>query len=255
MRLRITFRLPVPNTRIPLAYNTLLSAALCEWLGVPPVDRHNPAAYFDQKAALDRFVFSRLLIKSKLVDLKSSTIKILSPSALLYLGVAENHDELSTITARLVGRECPMGKEGQPLIIEKTDPLPAPVSSRRMNFRMLSPAAIPGADGTWLAADHPDTSESIRKILLDRHRSLFNTVPLEDDELVATADPAYLGLRGGGGGVVKRVRLTGADPGDPFLEVQGFICPITLRGNPRLIGLAYDCGLGAMNMFGFGMIG
>ena len=62
MRLRITFRVPVPNTRIPLAYNCHLSAALCEWLGVPPVDRHNPAAYFDHEEPLDRFVFSRLLI-------------------------------------------------------------------------------------------------------------------------------------------------------------------------------------------------
>ncbi|MBI4810670.1 MAG: CRISPR-associated endoribonuclease Cas6, partial [Ignavibacteriales bacterium] len=37
-------------------------------------------------------------------------------------------------------------------------------------------------------------------------------------------------------------------------RVRGFMCPITIEGNPELIKLAYECGLGEKGSLGFGMI-
>lgn len=250
MRYRMTFRVPVPNTRIPLAYNETLSAHLSEWLGVilPPPDGHDPTSL-----PFDQFVFSRLVIKSKIVDMKSLTIKLLSPKVVLYVGIPEAGGESPGSPPNFLGREVLLGTGGQNLIIEKVEALPPPSWSRRMNFRMLSPTAVPGPDGTWLAADDPRLSETIRLLLLNRYRSLFNHSPSSDEELTAVVDPTYLSQRGGGTGVLKRVRLntTGGEPRD----VHGFVCPISLRGNPRLIALAYDSGLGTLGMLGFGMMG
>ncbi len=250
MRYRMTFRVPVPRTRIPLSYNEALSAHLAEWLGViPPLpDGHDPASM-----PFDHFVFSRLVIKSKIVDMKSLTIRLLSPTVVLYLGIPEAGGDNPRSPSALLGREVLLGTEGQNLLIERVEALPPPIWSRRMNFRMLSPTAVPGPDGTWLRADDPRLSETIRLLLLNRYRSHFNHSPSVDEELTAVVDPTYLSQRGGGAGVVKRVRLnaTGGEPRD----VHGFVCPITLRGNPRLIALAYDSGLGTLGMLGFGMMG
>jgi CRISPR-associated endoribonuclease Cas6 len=239
MRLRMTFRVSVQNTRIPLAYNEAVSTHLALWLGLG-------------NQSVERFVFSRLLVKSKLVDLRSSTIKLLSPTVSLYLGIPMVDGETSNAAALLQGREIALGIGGEKLTMEKVELLTPPVWSRSMSFRMLSPAAVPGPGETWLAADDPTLSDTIRNLILHRYRSLFNDSPSGDEELSAIVDPSYLNQRGGGTGVVKRVRLAG--PSGEAREIQGFICPVTLRGNPRLIALAYDSGLGAMGMLGFGMM-
>jgi CRISPR-associated endoribonuclease Cas6 len=37
-------------------------------------------------------------------------------------------------------------------------------------------------------------------------------------------------------------------------KLRGFMCPLTIEGNPALIALAYESGLGEKNSMGFGMI-
>jgi CRISPR-associated endoribonuclease Cas6 len=37
-------------------------------------------------------------------------------------------------------------------------------------------------------------------------------------------------------------------------KVRGFMCPLKIEGNPALIALAYESGLGEKNSLGFGML-
>ena len=251
MRFRLTFRASVANSRIPLSYNDRLSGQLASWLEVPLPTPEAAASSEECQAGL--FVFSRLFIKSKVVDVKTSTIKIFSPQVSLYLGVPDGRPGLEELPARLTGREFVLGAGAETFSVGSVETVAPPAWSRRMSFRMLSPTLVAGPDGTWLRADNPGLGEILGSVLISRYRCLYGDIPQGDDEFSVQVDPAYMEQHGGGSGVAKRVHLR--DANGTTREVEGFYCPVTLRGNPQLIALAYDSGLGVMGMRGFGMLG
>lgn len=235
MRMKLTLRMNGTDVQLPLSYYQAFSDLLRGWLG----------CYGGVKA--EGFVFSRLLIKSKLVDLRKATIRVLSPTATLYVGFNGTEESAQALPPALDGKQTDCG-----FFVQKAELLPLPRWTRRMSFRMLSPLAVPAAEGGWLAADDPRLSETIQGILVSRHGRLKNAEPLDDQELSVLIDASYIEKHGGTESISKNIIVRGKT--DTVQIIQAFLCPVTLLGNPALISLAYDTGLGALGSLGFGMV-
>jgi len=52
----------------------------------------------------------------------------------------------------------------------------------------------------------------------------------------------------------RRQKITVKEGRTDASEVIGFMCPLAIEGNPALIALAYESGLGEKNSLGFGMM-
>jgi len=65
-------------------------------------------------------------------------------------------------------------------------------------------------------------------------------------------DQNFIADRGGPDKITKLITIREGREGET--KVRGFMCPVTIEGDERLIRLAYESGLGEKNSMGFGMI-
>ncbi len=242
MRIKIWFRTTSRDTRVFLRYNARLASSVESWF-----------SQILSRSEVPGFVFSRIVVRSKIVNQKTSTIRLLSPSAHLLVSLCEPIPEIEGVLESLVGRRAGIGVDGSDLVIEKAEVVEEPNWSRSMRFRMLSPAAVLDQEGRWLKADSPLLPEAIRSDLLERYTKTVGFSPPEDDEFDVVVDAEYVGHRGGGDGVMKVVSLDGGAAAPT--TVEAFLCPVTVTGNPSLIAFAHRTGIGPMGPKGFGMMG
>jgi CRISPR-associated endoribonuclease Cas6 len=235
VRLKLTLRPESTGAKIPLGYNSALSEGIRSCL----------TSHF--RVEDPAFVFSRLLIKSKLFDSKTSTIRILSPTVTLYVGLEQSQVPLDADLTQVIGCNVSFG-----LQIESVMRMPVPAMKRTMSFRMLSPTAVSSDAGDWLAADDGRVAESLRKVLLKRYNSVRKGQSPVDPEFDVQMEDAYLTSHGGAGGVRKIMHLPSSAGSEQ--HVEAFLCPITLSGSPDLIEFAYHSGLGEFTSFGLGMM-
>ncbi len=242
MRIKITFRTTSQKTRVMLSYNTQLASSVESWF-----------SEILERPELGGFVFSRIIVKSKIVSHRSSTIRLFSPVAHIYVGLCNPGPDQQSPWDSIVGKHAGIGIEGDDLVVEKVEKIEEPSWSRSMRFRMLSPAAVRDESGSWLKADSPLLGSAIKSDLLARFENAVGGPPPEDNEFEAKVDVDYVAHRGGGEGVMKVVHLQ-ASPESPA-EVQAFLCPITISGNPDFIAFAHRTGIGSMGSKGLGMMG
>jgi CRISPR-associated endoribonuclease Cas6 len=241
MRLKITFDATRPNTCVPLFYSAALGRTLEKWfrdLLTEPTSE---------------FVFSRLFIKSRIVDTRASTIRLLSPTANLYVSMFQEPPPTLDLQQTLKGKPAEIGLDGGDIVVESVRILHDPAWRHHASFRMLSPTALPNGNGAWIRADEPEAREKIRSLLLQRYERVTGNSPISGADLVVELDEKYVAERGGGAGVMKIIKLV--DASGMVSEVEAFICPVSFSGDPKLISLAYHTGVGALGRQGFGMVG
>ncbi len=242
MRIRISFKTTSPNTRVMLSYNSKLASSVESWFSGLSA-RMEPGC----------FVFSRIIVKSKVVNFKSSAIRLFSPSAHIYVSLCNCIHDPEPAWDSIIGRPAGIGLDGGDLIVESVQRVEEPSWTRSMRFRMLSPAAVRDTSGNWMMADSPLLGSAIRSDLLERYAKAVGGPPPEDDEFEAAIDENYVSQRGGGSGVMKVIRLDGSSENPA--EVQAFLCPIVVSGNPELIAYAHRTGIGSLGSKGLGMMG
>ena len=236
MRFKITFRSPAPDARLPLSYNAALSSTLKEWLGGANNDHVPP------------FVFSRLVIKSKLVDMKSSTIRVLSPTAVLHVGCYSHGASDADVMGSLTGRSAAFG-----LKVENVELLGPPHWASAMHLRMLSPTVVCGSGREFLTPDAPGFVEQLRSRLVERYALATRDGQQGSRDFEVVLEDRYVSQRGGAGSIVKNIRFQ--DDTGARNDLKAFLCPVILRGDPDIIAFAYDAGIGDFTTFGFGMLG
>jgi len=242
MRFKIRLKATSQSTRLSLSYNSRLASAIELWLTCL-LDTSSPPG----------FVFSRIVVKSKVINYRNSTMRLCSPAAHVYVSLRKEEPAVEQRWQTLVGSRAGLGLDGDDLVFEGIEIVEEPSWTRCMRFRLLSPAAIQDGHGEWLLADSPMLGEAIRSDLLARYKKCVDATVRYDEEFEAVVDSAYVANRGGGEGVMKHVRLVGAD--EETRDVRAFLCPITVSGNPDLIAFAHRTGIGSLGPKGLGMMG
>ena len=92
----------------------------------------------------------------------------------------------------------------------------------------------------------------IGKNILNKYLSLYDQEP-DDADFGCTLDEKFIADRGGPQKISKLITIKQGRSDET--KVRGFMCPLTIEGNPELIKLAYESGLGEKNSLGFGMLG
>jgi CRISPR/Cas system endoribonuclease Cas6 (RAMP superfamily) len=106
----------------------------------------------------------------------------------------------------------------------------------RCSGDIITPEAL------YLTPDNPRFVEELKASVL-RHYKAFHGHPVRDPSFRVELDPGYL--------IRKNVVRTTA-----FRQTRhvGVTCPLMLSGNPELIDMAYQSGMGSYCTTGFGMI-
>ena len=137
------------------------------------------------------------------------------------------------------------------LPVGQVETLPDPEFSSYMFFRPLSPITVStgriDADGkmraTYLSPETPDFFEHLKNNLIRKYEAL-NKKPPENPEvkfkLASDIMPENRRLS-------KLIDIKG-------IKVRGWLVPVEAEGNPELLRLAYETGLGEKNSAGFGMV-
>jgi CRISPR-associated endoribonuclease Cas6 len=205
------------------------------------------------------FTFSRLAVpKRKIVD---EHLHILSERVEWYVSLLVE-DALQHFVAGLFEKqEIWIEREENRFLVEQVETLPEPKWERKMRFRMLSPLTVSIPEHRhgrliphYLRPDDRRLSDALRSNIINKYRSLFCKSDWQSDlqDFVCTLDEKFISDRGGPENISKLITIKAGCWDET--KVRGFMCPLTIEGNPELIKLAYESGLGEKGSLGFGML-
>ncbi|MDZ7343685.1 MAG: CRISPR-associated endoribonuclease Cas6 [candidate division KSB1 bacterium] len=143
-------------------------------------------------------------------------------------------------------------------LIEQVEALAPPVFTETMRFKTLSPIVVSTMrehlgklQPYYFRVDDAELGEAIRQNLLQKYETIYERAPA-DGRLVFEIDRAYLERQGGAQKVSKLITIKEGTPEET--RIKGFMCPFTLTGNPELMRVAWECGVGDHNSMGCGMV-
>lgn len=147
---------------------------------------------------------------------------------------------------------------GTRFLIEQVEALAPPRFSEMMRFKTLSPIVVSTMrehkgklHPYYYRVNDPELSEAVRQNLLSKYE-IIHGHPSADDRLEFTLDVDYLNRRGGPEKVSKLITIKEGTREET--RIKGFECPFTLAGNPELMRVAWECGIGDHNSMGCGMV-
>lgn len=137
------------------------------------------------------------------------------------------------------------------LPVGRVETLPDPEFSSQVQFRPLSPITVStgrvDADGkmraTYLSPDDPGFYEHLSNNLARKYEALNKKAPENPDVKFKLATDIIPEKRS----LSKLIDIKG-------IKVRGWLVPVEAEGNPELLRLAYEAGLGEKNSAGFGMV-
>ena len=274
MRLRLTLRPAHRDCTVSLNYAYYLSAAIYRWIEAssPEYAKFLHDEGFHVNGSLKRFkhfCFSRLNVPNRRIT--DGRLQILSPTVDWYIGMPIEQSLQHLVVGMFEKREFYIEREENTFVIEQVETLPDPAWKSVMKFRMLSPltvsvpeeknACLSGRQGKliphYLKADDPRLCDALRSNILNKYRALYcrssSLLDLQaDTTFYCTLDEKFIASRGGPEKISKLITIKQGREDET--KVRGFMCPLTIEGNPALIALAYESGLGEKNSLGFGML-
>jgi CRISPR-associated endoribonuclease Cas6 len=204
------------------------------------------------------FCFSQLLIADRKADVQHKRLIINSPTIKWYIGVPVDQTLNHIVIGLFEKQEFYIDRMYDRFIVEQVETLPEPKWDRKMKFRMLSPLTVSVAEDRngklmpyYLRANDPRLADALKNNIINKYRSLYGN-NLHDTDFNCVLDEEYIAKRGGYDKVSKLITIK--EGTEEETKVKGMMCPLTIEGNPELIKLAYESGLGEKNSVGFGMI-
>lgn len=268
MRLRLTIRPLQTPCSITLNYNYYLSSAIYRWIEASSPEY---SAFLHQRGfqpegmarRFKHFCFSQLMVEKR--EVRAERLHIFSPIITWYVAMPVEESLQHFVIGLFEKQHFYIESPDVRFTVEQVSALPDPVWSSRMHFRMLSPTTVSVAEKRngklvprYLYAD-PDPSgqlaEALRSNIINKYRSLYGNSSIQPDqqtEFRCMLDEKFIADRGGPERVSKLIAIKEGQPDQT--RVRAFMCPLTIEGNPALIRLAYESGLGEKNSLGFGML-
>ena len=261
MRMRLVLRPLNRRCSVTLNYSYYLSAAIYSWIETSSPEYS--AFLHDKGFSLEgttkrfkHFCFSQLEVPERKIE--NGRLRILSPTVTWYVSMPVEQSLQHLVVGMFEKREFYIEREENRFVIEQVETLPEPKWGRRMTFRMLSPVTVSTMHERngrllpeYLLANDERLADLSRQNILNKYRSLYGNEP-EDTEFVCTLDNEFITRRGGPEKISKLITIKEGRPDET--KVRGFMCPLHIEGNPALIALAYESGLGEKNSLGFGML-
>ncbi len=264
MRLRLRLGAATVPIGISLNYQYYLSSAIYKWIETssPEYSAFLHDKGFHIEGTIKRFkhfCFSRLLPRQSRVDTRQGRLLILSPDVEWYVSMPVEQSLQHLVTGMFEKREFFIESEASRFTVEQVETLPDPQWQRCLTFTMLSPTTVSTmherngkVQPYYLRPDDERLADALRKNILNKYRSLHDHEPV-DTEFRCTLDRSYIERQTAKGRRITQ-KITVKEGRTDASEVIGFTCPLTIEGNPELIALVYESGLGEKNSLGFGML-
>jgi len=278
MRLCLTLRPAQKDCAVSLNYAYYLSAAIYRWIDAssPEYARFLHDEGFHVNGSLKyfkHFCFSQLNVPNRRIT--NGRLQILSPIIDWYIGMPVEQSLQHLVVGMFEKREFYIEREENKFTVEQVETLPEPKWERRMKFRLLSPLTVSTMHERngrvlpeYLLANDERLADLIRQNILNKYRSLYGShgegflqhgltneegnLQLSDTEFRCALDEKFIADRGGPEKISKLITIKEGRTDET--KVRGFMCPLTIEGNPALTALAYESGLGEKNSLGFGML-
>ncbi len=262
MRLKITLLPKEHNALLPINYQYPLSAAIYHILAqAEPVYAdflHREGYPNSHKKKLKLFVFSKLFF-DRAAKVINNTLQLTDvPLCWFFISSPMEETFVQNFVIGLFEKsEIAIGNKQNVLrfTTQQVESLPAPILTNEMHGRTLSPISI--------SVSHPVTrnpqyllplDENTSRVICNNLRLKYETIHEKsyDGEIDWNADKNYISERGGETKTTKLITIKEGTPEET--KVKGFNCPFILHGEPEILRVAFECGLGERNSIGFGMI-
>lgn len=247
MRLTITLQALNFPVKFPLHYNYAIQGFIYHHISTNLADFLHERGYRYEKRVYRLFTFSRLMGKYK-IEKESGKIAFAEP---FKFQISSPLNEFLQEFAETLAR-CPdVSIEENSLIVSSIEVQfsPPPISSALI--RMLSPVTVYSTLSTcdgkkktyYYSPFEKEFSQLIQKNLVKKYRAFYDTLPASDEFKIS---PVKVNK-----GSEKIIRYTPKKGPDTI--IKGWMGIYKIEGNPELIALAYDAGIGSKNSQGFGM--
>ncbi len=262
MRLKLTLLPLEANPAVPLNYNYPLSAAIYKLLAQasPEYARwlHDQGYQSRDERFMKLFTFSRLDIPRVRLSGKTLQAGDDRPWSLQISSPMEEEFVQNFVLGLFHQQKMEIGGQGAVgrFLIESVEALPAPKFAERMHGKTLSPMVVSTMrehkgklHSYYYRPTDPELAEALRNNLIAKFE-LVHHRPCENPHLQISFDMHYFKRRQGK--VTKLLHIKEGTAEET--KVKAFEMPFEMAGNPQLIKIGWECGLGDKNSLGFGMV-
>jgi CRISPR-associated endoribonuclease Cas6 len=278
MRLRLSTRVGRPGCAITLNYSHYLSSAIYGWIEASSAEYsaflHDKGFSIEGTAKrFKHFCFSRLEVPKRRIW--HEQLHIFSPLVTWYISMPVEQSLQHLVAGMFEKREFYIEREENKFTVEQVETMPEPKWKKWMKFRLVSPLTVSTTHERngrvlpeYLLANDERLSDLLRQNILNKYRSLYGAEPkassdsessvMKDARLpvgqafTCLLDQKFIADHGGPKKISNLITIK--EGRTDQTKVRAFMCPIVLKGNPELIKLAYESGLGEKNSLGFGML-
>lgn len=239
MRFNITLGFETP-LELPIQYNHILQGMIYDSLPDEGFRRwlHEKGMTYG-KRNFKMFTFSRLLGKFRL-DVKKRRIKFFDKA---HLFVSSAIDEIiSELGTGLLSKDISL--IGQRIEVKEVRVLPEPEIGEKVRIEMLSPVVVyktyekkSKKYTNYYGPMDNEFNQLLADNIVRKYISLYGQKPENSSFNIKPLGQGYNNE--------KIIKYKG-------LVIKGWMGTFSLKGNPKLIKLAYDGGLGSKNSMGFG---
>jgi len=240
MRISILLEYLKENISLPLHYNYLLQGFIYEHISKNMADFLHNEGYKFGKRKFKLFTFSRLMGK---FHINKQKITFSGP---IHFHISSPIEEFIQEFAETLARAPQINLSENPLLVSSIEVHFKPKISDSVNIKMLSPLTIYStlflADGRkktyYYSPFEKEFSGLTTKNILKKYNALYGKeLPFSNFSI----EPLKTGRQS-----EKIIKYKGT-------VIKAWTGRYNLKGNPELISLAYDAGLGSKNPQGFGM--
>ncbi|HET54420.1 MAG TPA: CRISPR-associated endoribonuclease Cas6 [Ignavibacteria bacterium] len=240
MRIEASFR-SEKDVLLPVAHNHLVQALIYNHIDEKLANFLHDEGFVVGKRHFKLFTFSRLSGKVSFIS-KLKKFKIESPFGLVISSPVESF--LPSLAENFLRKEN-LNLNGSKIFVDSINVHGTPSFDSEVEIKMLSPMTVystletkDGRKKTYYYKPFEDEfSELIKQNLLKKYRAFYKQEPKDLNFSIAPI------------GITSKHRKIVDYKG---LVIEGWMGKYKLEGNPELIKLGYDTGLGAKNSQGFG---
>lgn len=264
MRLKLTLLPLNPRTSVPINYNYPLASAIYKLLAQASPEYaswlHEKGYRSPADRALKLFTFSRLDIP-RAIPRGSFLMAGDERPWLLQIASPMEEEFVQNFVLGLFQRQTlEIGGSGAVgrFLIEQVEALAPPAFTENMRWKALSPIVVSTMREHrgklrpyYYRANDAELGEAVRQNLLQKYETIHGQSPA-DARLQFEIDHGYLARKGGPEKVSKLLTIKEGLPEET--QIRGFMSPFSLTGNPELMRVAWECGIGDHNSMGCGMV-
>ena len=239
MRLVLTFT-SEKEVVLPVHYNTLIQGLIYHLLDKILAEKLHNEGFIYKNRKFKLFTFSRIFGKLKK---DGDKFKIFSPFKLF---ISSPYTEMLQNLALNLMKNSEVRLDSNIVWVESLQVLPTPQIGKEIVIKMLSPVTVYSTlyspDGKkktyYYNPSEKEFSEIIRQNIIKKYLAFYEKMPPSEEFFI---EPIKVRSKD-----EKIVLYKG-------FVIKGWMGVYKLRGEPELLKLAYEAGLGGKNSQGFGM--